>query len=287
MKSLLKNQTKFLLIFTMLLTFISFSGCSKKSQNQVETDYPKSIVSLSPSATEILYAIGAENQVSAVSEFTDFPPEALSKPVVGGFDGKTLSLEKIISYKPDLVYLTDGMHNFMIEQLEQYGIDYYLSKTESVEAVENEILDMGKITGHEKEAEKVVADMKSKINSAAKKSGSGKSVYYEVWNVPFMSVGNQSFISDVIEQAGLTNLFSDIEEAYPVVSDETIIARNPQIILLPLNNGISADDVKARSGWQNIDAVKNAHIFVIDDNVFSRPGPRIADAITELSQLCD
>ena len=286
MKSLLKKQEKFSLLFLMSLTLIGFSGCSKKSQNQAETDYPKSIVSLSPSATEILYAIGAENQVSAVSEFTDFPPEALSKPVVGGFDGKTLSLENIISYKPDLVYLTDGMHNFMIEQLEQYKIAYYLSKADSVEAVENEILEIGKLTGHENQAEQVVEEMKSKIQ-AVKKDGASKSVYYEVWNVPFMSVGKNSFINSIIEQAGYTNIFSDIEEAYPVVSDETIIARNPQIILLPLNNGISADDVKTRSGWQNIDAVKNAHIFVIDDNVFSRPGPRIADAITELSQLCD
>ena len=132
------------------LSIVIFAGlifsCFAKKPKTAESTYPKSIVALSPSAAEILFTIGAGDQVSAVSEFTDYPAEAKSKPVVGGFDGKTLSIETIMSYKPDLVYLTEGMHNFLISTLESNGIAYYISKGESIASVENEILEKSLVT---------------------------------------------------------------------------------------------------------------------------------------------
>ena len=251
------------------------------------TGYPKSIVALSPSAAEILFTIGAGDQVSAVSEFTDFPAEAKAKPVVGGFDGKTLSIETIMSFKPDLVYLTEGMHNFLISTLESNGIAYYISKGESIASVEQEILDVGKITGHEKEAAKVVDGMEKKLKKAAgaAKKGSAVKVYYEVWNAPYMSVGTTSFIHDVIVKAGGENIFADLTDAYPMVSEESIISREPAVILIPASSGMAASAVGLRNGWGDIPAVKNARVFVIDDNVYTRPGPRVADVVLELSEL--
>ena len=255
--------------------------------------YPKSIVALSPSAAEILFTIGAGDQVSAVSEFTDFPEAAKAKPVVGGFDGKTLSLETIMSFRPDLVYLTEGMHNFLIATLEANGIAYYVSKGDSIASVEKEILEVGKITGHEKEAAKVVDGMEKKLKKAVASAHKGRAansdspvnVYWEVWNAPYMSAGASSFINDVIKAAGGENIFSDLPDTYPIVSEESIISRQPAVILIPASTGMAADAVGLRNGWADIPAVKGDRVLVVDDNVYTRPGPRVADVVLELSEL--
>ena len=290
----MKNSIKKIsIVLLMLALAMSLSAKAKKTvtkkvkKNVKVTEqtvqYPKSIVTLSPSAAEILYAIGAGDQIVAVSEFTDYPPEAAAKPVVGGFDGKTLSIETIISFEPDLVYLTEGMHNFLIEPLDSYGIKWYLSNATSITAIEKEIMDLGEITGHQDEAAQVVAQMAEKLPETA--GDSSIKVYYEVWNAPFMSVGSTSFINDVIVNAGGKNIFDDLTDAYPMVSDETIIARAPDVILLPMSNGVSVEDVKARAGWDSIPAVANDRIYIIDDNMYSRPAPRVADVVLDLSEL--
>ena len=256
-----------------------------KTVEQPAPQYAQAIVTLSPAAAEILYAIGAGDQIVAVSEFTDYPAEAAAKPVVGGFDGKTLSIETIVSFKPDLVYLSEGMHNLLIEPLDSYGIKWYLSNPTSITAIEKEIIDLGELTGHQDEAAQVVAQMAEKMSSSNGGSSKTTTVYYEVWNAPFMSAGSSSFINDVIASAGGTNIFVDLEDAYPMVSEEAIIARAPDVILLPMNNGVTAADVKNRAGWESIPAVMNDRIYVIDDNLYSRPAPRIADVVTDLAEL--
>lgn len=271
-----------------------FSGCAKKAAVAGD-DVPQRIVALSPVASEILFAVGAGGQVAAVSQFTDYPAEACELPQVGGFDGKTLSMESILGFKPDLVYLSDVMHNFMIPQLEEYGIKYYLSKSGGIEGVEQEIMDVGKLTGHEAKAREVVDEMKKKIEAAGgdfdrlnQHGQSGQNdinVYWEVWNSPFMSAGSSSFMNDVILAAGGKNIFDDVEEAYPIVSEEAIIRRSPDVIIIPASCGISADDVKARDGWGEISAVVNDKIFIVDDNLYTRAGPRIADVVMELANM--
>ena len=290
MKNFIKKISIVLLMLTLAMCLSAKAKKTitkkiKKSAKQTEqtAQYPKKIVTLSPSAAEILYAIGAGDQIAAVSEFTDYPPEAAAKPVVGGFDGKTLSVETIMSFEPDFVYLTDGMHNFLIEQLDSFGIKWYLSNATSITAIEKEIMDLGEITGHQDEAAQVVAQMAEKLPETT--GDSSIKVYYEVWNAPFMSVGSTSFINDVIVNAGGKNIFDDLTDAYPMVSDETIIARAPDVILLPRSNGVTVEDVKARAGWDSIPAVVNDRIYIIDDNMYSRPAPRIADVVLDLSEL--
>ena len=272
-------------IFVALLSAaLLLTACSKNQKSGAST--PKSIVALSPSAVEILYAVGAGSQISAVTDFADYPEEAKSLPKVGGFDGKTLSMEKILSFKPDLVYLTDGMHNFLIEELEADGIAYYISNATSIEAVKNEILEVGKLTGHEKEAKVVLENMKTKLAKLSDGSVENpKTVYYEVWNAPYMSVGTTSFINDVIATAGARNIFDDLTDGYPVVSEESIITRKPDVILLTASSGVTAASIAERAGWSEIPAVKNNKVFVIDDNLYSRPSPRIADAVNNLESL--
>ena len=283
MKSFIK---KISIVLLMLALAMSLSAKAKKTvtkkvkKNVKVTEqtvqYPKSIVTLSPSAAEILYAIGAGDQIVAVSEFTDYPPEAAAKPVVGGFDGKTLSIETIISFEPDFVYLTEGMHNFLIEPLDSYGIKWYLSNATSITAIEKEIMDLGEITGHQDEAAQVVAQMAEKL---PKTSGdSSIKVYYEVWNAPFMSVGSTSFINDVIVNAGGKNIFENEEYAYPMVSEEAVLDADPEFIFYTgdgMGGGKPSDIFKPKGGIY----------YMGDDDRYVRSVPRCVDAVEKLSNI--
>ena len=140
------------------------------------------------------------------------------------------------------------------------------------------MIEIGKITGHQEQAENKVDSLKNqlqKITSSNKKSTENfatektsseitnqKKVYYEVWNSPYMSCGSTSFINDIIEKAGGKNIFASLQDAYPIVSEESIIAENPDIILIPQSSGISVDSIKSRNGWSRLTAVqKNQMMF--------------------------
>lgn len=280
-----------ILLFAAIFFSFAFTNCTKKTaQNpnvKAKQSIPQRIVSLSPASTEILFAVGAENQIVAVSDFSDYPPQAQNLPKVGGFDGKTLSLEKILSFNPDFVYLTNVMHNHLIPHFESLNIDYYLSDANSFEQVKNEILQIAKITGHPSNGENLVKEIDSAINKINSQNQllQKPTVYWEVWNSPFMSAGNSSFINDLINTAGGINIFQEIAQAYPTVSEETIVAKNPQIIIIPQNSGITVDSVKNRKGWSQIDAVKNDKIFIVDDNLLTRSGARIGESAEYLANL--
>ena len=276
-----------------LLFCLIVSSCSKsdyffnKTSNKhtQENLIPQRIISLSPSATEILFAIGAENQIAARSDFCDFPENAKNIPSVGGFDGKTLSIEKILSFSPDFVYLTNGMHNYLIPFLQKHNIAYYISVADSVQTVLQEITEIGKITDHQLQAQKLCNQIKQDLQKIAEqnKSKPKVTVYWEVWTPPFMSAGKNSFINEIITYAGGINIFSDIEQPYPVVSEEAILMRNPQIIIIPNSTVGGTTAVTSRKNWQNISAVKNNKIYSVDTNIISRPGPRISQAIELIS----
>lgn len=279
---------KKIIYFCMALCVFIFGGCKKSDVKNAEKLGQKKvynrIVSLAPTSTEILFAIGAGNQVVACSDLSDFPEDVKKLPKIGGFDGKTLSLEAIFAYEPDLVYLTNVMHNFLIPQLEANGIDYYVSYGDSIEGVKNEILEIGKLTGHEAESQKVVAQIDQDLNFIKTKNILA-SVYWEVWNAPYMSAGKKSFINDLMVAAGLKNIFDDIDDAYPIVSEESIVLRGPEVILIPKNSGLSVDAIKGRKGWEDIPAVKNGKIFIVDDDLLTRAGPRLGKSVKELYSI--
>lgn len=246
------------------------------------------IVVLSPAGCEILYAVGAGNKIVARTDFCNFPAESESLPSVGGFDGKTLSIETILSYEPDLVYGAKGMHDFLQEACSQFDIELYLSSAASFQEVYDEIVFMGEKTGYSENAEKLVSSMKTKLEgfrkaSEKKSDKKKKKIYWETWNAPYMSVGGASFINEIIETAGGKNIFGDItDQAYPMVSEETILSRNPDVIILPYGD---VSECANRSGWKYLSAVKKNKIFNVNDDVFSRPGPRIVEAVETLSSL--
>ena len=244
------------------------------------------IVSLGPSATEIIFAIGAQDQLVARTDLCDYPPEAKSIPSVGGFAGNTLSLESIISYEPDLVYLFAEMHDGFVKPLQDLGIQVYSSNATSIDAVKNEVLDIGKLTGCEKQAKKVVKEMDEKINRTqkmykskiAKAGGKVPAVYWEVWHAPMMSCGKNSFMDDIITKAGGKNIFGEEEYAYPMVNEEAVLLANPDFIFYSgdgMGGGEPSDIFKPKGGVY----------YMGDDDSFVRSTPRCADAVEKLAAI--
>lgn len=282
MKSIFNKCTK----ATLICLFLALTSTVAWAQK-----IPNHIISLGAASTEILYKVGAGSQIVAVTDVCNYPEEAKKLPVLGQFGGSSISTEALLAYDPDLVILYTGMHDYLIPTLQKYDIPYYVSNATSIADVITEIKTLATMTGHEKEGLKLEKEYNNQIkaiqkkNASKQKKGTLAKVYWEVWYEPFMSAGKNSFINDVITLAGGKNIFGNEEQAYPMVSEETIIAENPDYILIPSDIFVSADKVKTRRGWNEISAVKNDKVIIFNADVYTRPGPRIFDAIKELNEI--
>ena len=250
------------------------------------------VVSLAPSNTEILYAVGAGSQVVGRDEFSDYPAEAASVESVGGSFGE-YSVEAIVALKPDLVLAAEINTPELVNQLEELGLTvYYLKNPTTLEEMYGNLEIVGQLTGHD--VTEMVASLKARVAAVDEKIATiseRPTVFYEIdasdAAKPF-TYGPGSFGHLLIERAGGANLvtLAGITDAYPQVSLEQIVATNPGIIVLGDSMwGVTPESVQTRAGWETIDAVKNGNIFPFDDNLVSRPGPRLVDGLEQLAKL--
>ncbi len=247
---------------------------------------PARLISLAPSVTEILFAVGAGDQVVGVTSFCNYPAEATTREVVGGFDPNTISVEKIVSLKPDLVFVEDIIHQPIIDALDKLHIPVVAVAARTVAGVYDNITFVGQVTGHPAEAAQVVTSMQDRINAVATRlanlpTSDRPTVFWEMWDEPLMTTGPNTFTSQIIELAGGVNIFADVTQDYPQVSLEEVVSRNPAVIMSADTHGdkLSVEQVAQRPGWANIDAVKNNRIYLLNGDIVSRAGPRLADAV--------
>ena len=294
MKKHIFSRHLFLGTVLFLSLTVNFSGCSKKGtvtdENSVtikQQNFPKRIVSLAPANTEILCEVGAINQIAARTDFCTYPPEVNSIPSTGGFSGDTISLEKILSFNPDFIYATKAAHEQLLEPLKNSGVQIYFSEAATISDICNEIEYIGTVTGNAKTGTDKANELRTMVTDSINRTSSvpKTTVYYEVWNKPLITIGKTVFITEIIEAAGGKNIFDDVSEEYPIISEEMIIARNPEVIIVPEENGFSKEDIINRSGWQNIPAVKNNRIYIIPSDCISRPGPRIKEALQLINKI--
>ena len=289
------KKLKFLQALLFILAFFSCSLKKEKNQNpQKIKNYaefnkiiPERIVSLSPAATELLAEAGAISQIAARTDFCDYPQEVLKIESVGGFDGKSISQEKLLSFSPDLVCLTSGMHDYLTEFLENQKINFYILSQNSVSMILNDILTLGEITGNSETAQKNVQKITRCLNKIKSKTENlpKVSVYWEIWDSPLMSIGKNSFITELISLSGGKNIFDSINSDYPLVSEEEILFKNPDIIIFSSENINGKTKIQNREGWKNLSAVKEQKIFPLDTNFITRPGSRIAESIEILLKI--
>lgn len=248
------------------------------------------IISLVPSNTEVLFALGLEDKVIGVTDYCNYPPEASSKESVGGFADP--SIEVILTLEPDLV-LAGSLHQETVARLEERDIPVLVLEPQSMEQVYETIHTVGTAAGAENRAKKVVSEIRKQIDGVEKKLAALAEdekipVYYELYFDPLMSIGNHSFIHEVMTAAGGKNIFADINDNYPTVSPEAVAARNPRVILYPDDHGTAemvSEQFYARPGWVEISALKEKRIFGVDSDLFNRPGPRMGQAVQEAAAL--
>jgi len=249
------------------------------------------VVSLAPSNTEILFAIGAGGQVVGRDALSDFPAEAKNLTDIGStFDA--LNTEQIVSLKPDLVLAAEINTPEQVKQLEALGLTvYYLKNPLTLEEMYGNLGIVGQLTGHEKEAATLTESLKARVAAVDQKIApisSRPNVFYELDATdpakPY-TAGKGTFITQLIERAGGHNIAADID-GYPQLSLEQVVAADPSFIILGDSAyGITPESIAARPGWENLSAVKNSKVFPFDDNLVSRPGPRLVDALEGLAKL--
>jgi iron complex transport system substrate-binding protein len=254
---------------------------------------PQKIISLAPSNTEILFAIGAGGQVVGRDEVSDYPEAAQQLPSVGGSFGQ-LDTEKIVSLQPDLVLAAAITPPEQIQALEKLNLQvYYLPNPTDLNSLYANLETVAQLTGHLPEAQKLIQSMKSRVEAVQQKVAALSNhplVFYELDstdpNAPWTS-GPGTFIDTLIDMAGGTNLGHILSSDWAQVNVETLIQQNPDIILLGdyTYGNVTPQDVMAREGWKDIKAIKDGQVYPFDDNLVSRPGPRLVDGLEALAKI--
>jgi iron complex transport system substrate-binding protein len=255
---------------------------------------PERIISLAPSNTQILFAIGVGDKVVGVTDYDHYPYNfsawiaAGNMTSIGGVS--TPNKETIASLNPDLILATN-LNDADSVTLRNLGYKVITLNPNNVTGVLLDIAMVGKATGASQNATTLVNSINNEINTITAKITAAHVtkplVYYEVWTPPLMSVGSTSFINDVIAKAGGQNIFENETLQYPTVSSETIVQYNPNVILLPTDMANPGDapfygsvnEVKARPGWSTINAVQNNRVVIVNGDLFAEAGPRVGEAI--------
>lgn len=248
---------------------------------------PKAIISFSPGVTEVLFAIGAGPQVIAADQFSDFPAEA--KALKTRVKYTNPDVEGALALNPDLVVMSRAQRT-SVERFRTAGLPvFYAPEPDTLEAVVESVRMWGQLTGHPAEAERVAADMRTRIDATKAKVAAvteGPRAYYELSDSLF-SVGDQSFIGSMLTLLKAKNVATGAPTSFPQLTAEAVIARDPQVIFLAdaASAGQSLETLKKRPGWTSISAVKEGKVHPVNPDIGNRPGPRIVLALEELGRL--
>ena len=254
--------------------------------------YPQAIVSLSPSTTEILFAIGAGEQVVGRDDVSLYPAEAQEVTSVGSLWGE-LPAEAILALEPDLVLVGEIISEEQVQALADLGLSvYWQANPMDFQGLYDNLMEIATLTGSQAQAEVLVAELSTRVEAvqgALTAVGTSPSVFYELdatdptnpW-----TAGSGTFIDYIINSAGGVNAAADLQGDYVQISTEGLITANPDFILLgDALYGVTPESVAGRPGWGVISAVQDGMIYPIDPNMMSVPGPRLVDALEETARI--
>jgi iron complex transport system substrate-binding protein len=306
-----KGKAAIATIFVFSMFFVLTSGCGSKAaltptsvpsstSIKVTDDLGKTIelkgaaqriISLAPSNTEILFALGLGDKVVGVTEFCDFPPEAKLKEKIGGFSNP--DMEKIIALSPDLVLAGNIHEDTVTPALERRGLKVLTIDPKTSDQVLQDILMVGEVTGAGERASRLVAEMKKRIEQVIVKTeslpaGQRPRVLCLTWHNPIYAAGSETLANELIQKAGGTNIAQDLKR-YEIISLEIVIERNPQVIIAQTGHGeaksLPFEWAKTEPKLKDTDARVNSRVYQVDTDLVGRPGPRLVDALERLAEL--
>ncbi len=251
---------------------------------------PERIISLMPNNTEILFAIGAGPQVVGVSKNCNYPPEAKKLPIVAEFQLNGVNLELIVAQKPDLVVASGTWMRPTIDALEQLGIPVIAIDPQSLDQVASAMELIGEATGRVEAAKTLGLNFRNEIakrRARIEQTPSNVAVMYVLAaEQSIMIVGGKTFLGEMILLAGGKPVFPELSQNYPKVSDEDLLKRGVDVIFCPDHGGDAVTtQLKQRTGWGNLAAIKNNRIYTVSDDLVTRPGPRLLEGLAEMERL--
>lgn len=295
---------RILVISLIIFHFPCLFGCEKRvgSKDTIEfTDgmqrqvkVPKSvkrIISMAPNVTEMLFAIGLNEEIVGVTDYCDYPEMAKEKAKIGGYYNP--NIEVILSLKPDIIIATpDGYSKERIAKLEQAGIPIFLVNPRNLDDIFNSMIMLGNITGKKQVAEETVSKLQSRakiITDKVKNIKKRPKVFYELDHSPLITVGPNNFVDDLITKAGGINIANDAPSSWPQYSVESVIVKNPDIIITaPYSMGSGNSSQPLINEWKKyrtISAVLNNKVYAINPDIILRPGPRAVDGLESLYNI--
>lgn len=242
---------------------------------------PQRIVSLAPANTEIAFALGLGEKVVGVTTYDDYPAEVTKIAKVGDFASP--NVEAIAAAKPDLILATAGIQADMVAKLEALGATVVVVDPQTLGGVYTDISRVGEITGSSEAAKKLTASMEAEVAAvrAAVKDAAPVSAFVEIGQSPLFTVGSGTLIDELLAIAGGTNVVKD--PGYVAYSTEQVIASDPQVYLATKGSMSDPAALKQRAGFDKLLAVKNGRVVILDDNLVSRPGPRVVEGLKQIA----
>lgn len=251
-------------------------------------DDPCRVVSLAPSITEIVFALGKGDCLKGSTQHCDFPKEAESLPRVGSY--RQPDMEKIVALKPDLCIATrDGNPPDVVQRLEAMGMRVYVVNPRNLDTVVDTVLEIGRLLNVGQRGQELADDMRTRIErvkarvaQADKRPG----VFFQIGVVPIVSVGTNTFIHELITTAGGRNL-AEGPTPYPRFTREQVLALRPEtIIITSMTRGQAFGQVRDEwNQWGSLPAVQNQRVFIVESNLFDRPTPRLVEGLELLARL--
>lgn len=243
------------------------------------------IVALAPHIVENLYAIGAGSNIVGTVDYADYPAEAKSIERIGGYYG--ISLEKLLMLKPDLVIAwKSGNQSEDLEQIKRLGINVHLSNPTTINTLADELLTLGKLTGHIKQSRKVADDFINKFEAIKLRQQGKKTLtaFYQLWAEPMMTINKNTWINQLIETCNVHNVFAQSPTDYPQISIENVVVHKPQIIIIPDEKADTPQPTVNWQIWPEIPAVKYKQFISVNADLLHRFTPRMLDG---LADMCD
>jgi cobalamin transport system substrate-binding protein len=254
------------------------------SGTEVTLDAPaERIVSLAPANTEIAYAVGAGDKMVAGTSYDDYPEEAKALPKIGDFANP--NVEKIASYTPDLVLAAGGIQDKLRSKLEDLGMKVYVVDPKTYDGTVATIENIGRLAGEESGAQSVADTMNAAKEEvqAAVAGQPAATTFLEIYSKPLMTAGSGTFIDDMITLAGGENVGAQAGEGFPTFSTEVLVKDDPQVYIADSGSMSKPGEINKRAGFGELTAVKDGYVYVIQDDIVARPGPRLAEGLKVLA----
>ncbi|MDP1929888.1 MAG: cobalamin-binding protein [Gammaproteobacteria bacterium] len=278
------------LIFTAALVCSTFVAAqpitvTDDDRRSITLEQPaQRIISLAPSLTELLFAAGAGDQVVGVSEYSDYPPEAATRSIVGRYD--LLNMEAIVALGPDLIVAwRSGNPRAGVQRLIDLGFNVYVAEPTTLASIADHIDSFALLAGTQQTGGATSRFFRERLNalSAEFQNREPVSVFYQVWNEPLISVGGNELINDIITLCGGSNIFADLGLA-PKVSEEAVLQRNPQVIIASGMDISRPEWLDEWLRWPQLQAVANGDLYFIPPDLVQRHSLRV---LSGAEQMCN